>query len=259
MSEKEQHLSPAEAARRLGLSPKALRLYEEHGLVAPVRAANGWRAYGSKEIAILHQVMALKRLGLPLSRITDLLKQRPVSLETLLAVQERALAREEARVEHALTLVRAARATLASGKPLSVDDLITLTKETTMTANAQDDDMKPIFEPLIEKHFAPETRAELAQRPFDQEAITRQWNDLFAEAKAAMAKGDPASPEALALARRWKALVEQFTGGSPVLEQGARNVWTDAMADKNSAAKLPASPELFAFMGKAMAKLAESA
>ena len=38
-------LSPADAARRLGVSAKALRLYEQHGLVAPGRTAAGWRAY----------------------------------------------------------------------------------------------------------------------------------------------------------------------------------------------------------------------
>ena len=32
-------LSPAETARRLGVSAKALRLYESRGLVAPLRAA----------------------------------------------------------------------------------------------------------------------------------------------------------------------------------------------------------------------------
>ena len=30
-----QFLSPSEAANRLGISTKALRLYEEHGLIAP--------------------------------------------------------------------------------------------------------------------------------------------------------------------------------------------------------------------------------
>ena len=60
--------SPAETAKRLGVSVKALRVYEAHGLVAPARTQAGWRVYGPVEMARLHQVLALKRLGLPLSQ-----------------------------------------------------------------------------------------------------------------------------------------------------------------------------------------------
>jgi hypothetical protein len=37
----DNHLSPAETAKRFGISIKALRLYEQHGLLKPLRAANG--------------------------------------------------------------------------------------------------------------------------------------------------------------------------------------------------------------------------
>ena len=59
-------LSPLETARRLGVSVKALRVYEDKGLVEPVRTQAGWRAYGPEQMARLHQILALKRLGLPL-------------------------------------------------------------------------------------------------------------------------------------------------------------------------------------------------
>ncbi len=65
----ERHFSPAEAARRLGVSVKALRVYESHGLVKPLRTAADWRTYGPNEIVRLHQIVALKRLGLSLARI----------------------------------------------------------------------------------------------------------------------------------------------------------------------------------------------
>lgn len=96
------HLSPAEAARRLGVSPKALRLYERHGLVKPLRARNGWRAYGPAEMAKLHQVLALKSFGLPLARIASLLSGQLASLDALLALQETVLAHESSRLGHML-------------------------------------------------------------------------------------------------------------------------------------------------------------
>ncbi|WGM40327.1 MerR family transcriptional regulator [Caulobacter sp. NIBR1757] len=51
MSTPNRYFSPAEAASRLGVSAKALRLYEQRGLVAPPRTEAGWRAYGPEQMA----------------------------------------------------------------------------------------------------------------------------------------------------------------------------------------------------------------
>src|ERR1700759_279405 len=109
----DRHLSPAETARLLGVSVKALRLYEQHALVTPRRTAAGWRVYGPAELAALHQVIALKRLGFALARIASLTAGKPVRLDAVLAAQEQALARDAERTAAALALVRTARAKLA--------------------------------------------------------------------------------------------------------------------------------------------------
>ena len=51
MNSTAQLLSPSEAARRLGISTKALRLYQERGLMKPMRTVAGWRAYGPEQMA----------------------------------------------------------------------------------------------------------------------------------------------------------------------------------------------------------------
>jgi DNA-binding transcriptional MerR regulator len=51
VSSSAQFLNPAAAAQRLGVSAKALRLYEQHGLINPGRTAAGWRAYGPEVMA----------------------------------------------------------------------------------------------------------------------------------------------------------------------------------------------------------------
>src|SRR5690348_15115204 len=104
----DRHLSPQEVASRFGVSIKALRLYERHGLLAPLRSEAGWRTYGPPQVARLHQVLALKRLGLTLAHIARLLAGRD-ELDGVLALQEQVLA-----------LIRAARAKLAAGQALSI-------------------------------------------------------------------------------------------------------------------------------------------
>lgn len=217
--------------------------------------AFGWRAYGSGEIAALHKVISLKRLGLSLARIAELMSDKSVGLDSVLALQEQALVREADRTNHALALIHAARKKLANGEGLSIDDLATLTTETTMSTKVTKHDWHEVFGPLIEKHFSPEKLAATTKRYFDQAKVTEQWNRLIADANKVMAKSDPASPEAGDIAQRWSALVEQFTRGDAEMAESARKVWTDAMADPRNAGKFPVSPELFAFIGKAMRAL----
>jgi DNA-binding transcriptional MerR regulator len=132
-------LAANECAARIGLSVRALRLYEQRGLIRPQRTAKGWRLYGAAEIARLHEILALKLLGLSLSRITALLQGKAVDLDSTLALQHAALSQQRVRLERGLSLVGAARAALADGRPVSTDDLIKLAKEANMTETTTDD------------------------------------------------------------------------------------------------------------------------
>ena len=63
MSPSAQFLNPSTAARQLGVSAKALRLYEQHGLIIPGRTAAGWRAYGPDEMARAAEIVTLRALN----------------------------------------------------------------------------------------------------------------------------------------------------------------------------------------------------
>lgn len=254
LADPDRHLSPAETSRCLGVTVKAVRLYESRGLVRPMRMSNGWRAYGPEAVVRLHQVLALKRLGLSLKRTVRLLSGDAMPLDSTLALQEQALIVERRRLENALELIAAARRRLGLGEALSIDDLATLTKETTMNGPLSDDDARALFEPLSEKHFSEAERAELKARNFgldEQSQADTEWARLTEECKALMAKGDAESDDAMDLVRRWNAQVAKFTQGDPALAQKAAAVWKDAMADPAAAPSLPLTPEMFAFMGRA--------
>jgi DNA-binding transcriptional MerR regulator len=109
-------LNPAEAARRLGVSAKALRLYEERGLIAPARTAAGWRAYGPDEMTRVAEITALRELGLSLSQVARVLEGNSESLEPALAAHQTALEGRVHQLVDAVDKVRRLRADLTGGR-----------------------------------------------------------------------------------------------------------------------------------------------
>ena len=123
MTASAQYLNPSEAARRLGVSAKALRLYEERGLVAPVRTAAGWRAYGPAEMARAAEIVGLRKLGLSLTQTARVLAGDPEGLEPALAAHQSALEGQTRQLAGAIDKVRAMRAELAHGRPPDIAGL----------------------------------------------------------------------------------------------------------------------------------------
>lgn len=249
----ERWFGPAEMAERLGVSVKALRVYERAGLVRPARTAAGWRAYGPDQQARLHQVLALKRLGLSLARMGELLTGRLASLDAVLALQQQVLEARRAETDRGLALLSAARAKLARDGALSPDDLTELTRETAMDETMTEADWERLAKPVFEKHFTPEEQAEFASRKgdFDQAEVTREWDALIAEGRALQARGDPGSPEAQDLATRWMAQVRRFTGDDPAMVAKSSAANRELLSNPEAARKMPFDLSLMQFVGEA--------
>lgn len=126
MSSSAQFLNPSEAAKQLGVSTKALRLYEQRGLVAPVRTAAGWRAYGPGEMARAAEVAAFRALGLSLAQVSRVLGGDAQDLEPALAAHQMALEGRVRQVAGAVEKVRSLRADLAQGKAPTAKELARL-------------------------------------------------------------------------------------------------------------------------------------
>jgi DNA-binding transcriptional MerR regulator len=62
-----------ELARELGVTAKALRFYEERGLLPrPARAASGYRDFNSDDLVRLRVLVGLRRLDVPLDEAAEL-------------------------------------------------------------------------------------------------------------------------------------------------------------------------------------------
>ncbi|MBP6016636.1 MAG: MerR family transcriptional regulator [Candidatus Promineofilum sp.] len=89
-------------ARQSGLSPKALRLYAELGLLTPahVDRFTGYRYYGREQLRAARLIRLMRDMEMPLSNIRQVLAAGPEEAERLVGEHERAFARrlEEVRL-----------------------------------------------------------------------------------------------------------------------------------------------------------------
>lgn len=204
-----------EVARRCGVTVRTLHHYEAIGLVVPWRAASGHRLYATEHVERLHRVLALRQLGLGLDAIGAAL-DRPEG--EALAVIDRQIARLTEVIREQRSLKRRLEALagrLRRGDPIDGEHYLDAMEEMAM----------------IEKHYTPEQLEQLAARrealgPDGMAAAEQAWRDLFADVRAAMDGGvDPQSAEAQALAGRWQALIDAFTGGDAGITRSLGNLW----------------------------------
>lgn len=119
-------LNSSEAASRLGVSTKALRLYEQKGLVNPGRTAAGYRVYSPEDMVCATKVVALRNLGLSLTQVVQVFDGNPQSLQSALLSHDAFLNEEMSRLIQRMEKVRSLQSGLALGRIPSEDELSNL-------------------------------------------------------------------------------------------------------------------------------------
>jgi DNA-binding transcriptional MerR regulator len=236
----------SEFAALTGVTVRALHHYDRAGLLRPSRrTAAGYRLYGARDFARLQQILTLKFIGLPLEEIKRLLDRRALDLAETLRLQRAALSERRRQLDMALRAIDEAEEVAARGRGGEPDweafrkivEVITMQHDTEW----------------MKKYYTEEQLADLARRgtPEVLERGQREWQKLIAEVQAAAAEGlDPASERAQALAARWEALIEEFTGGDPGIRESLRRLYAD-QANWPSTFQKPYPDEAAAFIGKA--------
>ncbi len=68
-------ITVGQAARRTGLTPKAIRLYESRGLLPTAeRTESGYRTYSERDVDVLRFIRRAKSLGLRLEEIKEIIE-----------------------------------------------------------------------------------------------------------------------------------------------------------------------------------------
>ncbi|MEM9169503.1 MAG: MerR family transcriptional regulator [Pseudomonadota bacterium] len=113
-------LTLSQAAARLGVSTKALRLYETRGLLRPARSPAGWRRYGRADLDRARQIVDLRALGFPLREVGALLDAAPAALDEALARRGAAIRNELSQAAARLAAIERRRRALAVAPPPAV-------------------------------------------------------------------------------------------------------------------------------------------
>ena len=110
---------------------------------------------------------------------------------------------------------------------------------------------------MHEQYYTPEQLDQLAARrdALGEEGMRKaqqDWTDLISAMEAERARGtDPADPRVQALADRWRAQIERFTGGDPGITASLKRMYDEQGAEQASRGAMPAG--LSDYVGKAMA------
>lgn len=220
----EQHLDIAEVVRRTGLTSRALRFYEARGLLKPLRAYSGRRAYGPAELERIHAILALKRAGFSLSAIGQLLENRRGDLGRMVAAQIEELDRRATELGETRALLTSIQSRLDRREPIDVATLCSLIRKGNVM---EQDNWKGIADKFLSEEAKSDFAATMPAMPadFDQDAYAAKWKDLGGRIEQALPL-DPASDAARAFLAEWQELLKPFAQiATPAMVAGTTRMY----------------------------------
>jgi len=212
-----------EFAQLAGVTIRALHHYDHLNLLKPKRTAAGYRLYVARDLERLEQIVTLKFIGLSLKEIRSMLGSRAATLPHALRMQRRALEHKRRLLDRAIDAIRQAESATAGGRAPDTQLLKNIIEVIEMQEN----------ENWGSQYYSESAQAKIKERrklwnPELQERVSQQWLALIDDVQKALdSNEDPAGPRGQELGRRWKELVEGFTGGDAEVTQGLSKMWAD--------------------------------
>jgi DNA-binding transcriptional MerR regulator len=211
-------LKVGELVKRTGLTVRTLHHYDEIGLLTPsLHTDTGHRLYTARDVARLQQVLSLRQFGFSLEEVRDCLDRPDFSPLEVIRLHVARLREQIERQQGLCKQLEVIAARLQKAGEVSADEFLQTIEEMTM----------------IESYYTPEQMEFLKKRAEEVgeeriQAVQREWPELIALVRAEMEKGtDPMAPEVLELARRWRGLINEFTGGNAGIEQSVGRLWKE--------------------------------
>ncbi|PCI58460.1 MAG: hypothetical protein COB35_13815 [Gammaproteobacteria bacterium] len=233
-------LKIGELAKRCGLSVRALRHYDEVGLLVPSgRSESGYRLYCEQNIRRLQHILLLKQLGFSLKKIIEMLNNKTSSLSQTID-EHIAFTEQTIKLQNQLlTQLKFLQDKFSRGKSVVIDDYL-----------ATMEMMK-----MYDKYFNDEQLEQFAKRRTElgadklNELQEHTWPDLIIKVKQAIADGVAVdSDEAKLLAAKWMKLANMFTQGDSEISAGIGKMYQQ---EKSLQEKTGISPQVMEFISQA--------
>lgn len=131
-------MTSGEIAKKAGISQKAVRLYDEKGLLKPSEYSEGnYRLYDNEALLVLEKIIALKQVGFSLEEIRDsLIGKENTDILATLEDQIQMMETKRYELERAITRIKAVIAR-SNGQP-DWDDVAEILKEMQEDQNRDD-------------------------------------------------------------------------------------------------------------------------
>jgi DNA-binding transcriptional MerR regulator len=136
-----------------GVSERAIRLYEQHGLLRPQRTSAGRRTFGEEDVRRLLNVVALRALGCSLKEITVLAEQDAIDVARVLGMWTESIAAQQARLADVSQQLKSALDRITRGEAMPLDALCALLSKVDQDASGT------ARRALIDRWFSPAEQA----------------------------------------------------------------------------------------------------
>ena len=132
----DEKMTSGEIAKKAGVSQKAVRLYDEKGLLKPTEYSEGnYRLYDNEALEILEKIVALKQIGFSLEEIRDnLVAGDAKDIEEALRMQLAVMEEKRYRIDMVIDAIN--RTLARKGESLDWDDVAGIVQSVTVDQNA---------------------------------------------------------------------------------------------------------------------------
>lgn len=204
-----EFMTVGELAKKMNTTVRTLQYYDKEGLLHPsLQSEGGRRLYSNKDMAKLHQILAMKFLGFSLNEIKNNLISLDTPEEMLEVLQRQADVVKEkiTDLNQALSAIGLLQDEITQAKKIDFEkyaqiiELLRMNKESYWVIKSLDDSTLT----HIQGKFTEETGA----------VFFEKWDSLCTQIVLLEEKGGtPGSEEGQKIAANWWAMVMDFTGG----------------------------------------------
>ena len=192
-------------AKLSGVSARALRYYDQIGLLTPRRVSNGYRVYGQAEVDLLQQILFYRELEVPLDEIRSILHEGSYDAASALQAHLTAMKDKEKRIRQ---LIDNLEKTISTEKG-----------ETSMSDREKFEGFKRSLVEENERKYGDEVRQKYGNETMDAsnaklmglseeqyaraEGLSREFNEALKNALRTCEPAGPLAQKACALHRDW--------------------------------------------------------